>query len=173
MPRYREIWRSVPTTGGTPLVWSTSLDALANGSLAWCTPVSLSEPDWAQSVPVAVALEVQLTTGGSAPTANTSIDFYIGRADATIRDSSALGTLTATGVSADATKNARARNNLELIGSIVVDAGTAILYSRSFIIERPGPTLQLFVYNGIGQALATTADANATLYKPIYPEWVD
>lgn len=109
-------------------------------------------------------LFVRVRTGGSAPTNNTPIKFYlIRRSDAaTDLADGALGTSDAA-VSAEPT-------NAECVGSIVVGTGTNTTYEKSIPLYDLPKKFSIVVWNAIGQALNSTGGDHVLQFVPVTME---
>jgi hypothetical protein len=93
----------------------------------------------------------QVTTGGSAPTANTPIKLYLIRRSNQSTDiaDSNLGTTDAA-VTVEPT-------NAEQVGSVVVTNATNTSYYKSFLVYDLPAKYSFVVWNATGQALNSTA----------------
>jgi hypothetical protein len=108
--------------------------------------------------PVAGKLQVfyKITTGGSAPTAGTSVSFFLVRGDDHETEHRDGGVGATDSAVADA-ENFKLANAGNLVHAFAVTNATAKAYQGSFIIENQGTDWQIAVINNIGQALSSTA----------------
>ena len=144
------------------------LDGLANGSVAWCAPITPGTP-----CPPKINVHGQIKVSSSAPATGAVVEFYLLRGDdnaSELRDGADLGTLTAPGTMSTAATIARARGNMALIHVIQVSTDTSAVYNFSFIVEDPGTDWQILVYNGTGQSLNATSSPHKVRYRTITPE---
>ena len=109
-------------------------------------------------------LFVRVTTGGTAPTANTPIKVYLIRRSnmATDISDANLGTTDAA-VTAEPT-------NAEQVGSIIVGTGTNTQYDKAIPIYDLSPEFSVVIWNATGQALNATAGNHIVQYIPIVME---
>ena len=103
-------------------------------------------------------------SGASAPTANTPIKLYLIRRSngGTDLADNALGTADAA-VTTEPTQ-------AELIGNVIVTAGTATVYEKSFLLYDLPPKYSLVVWNAVGQSLSATAGDHILQIVPITME---
>lgn len=144
-----------------------TLKNLANLAVGWSAPVTDASP-----CPDRVMVHASIKVHSSAPTAGGSIEFYLLRADdhaTEIRDGDTI-TSTDHGTNATAAVVARLRQNLGLVGLIIVDATADVVYQKSFVINDPGTDWVLLVYNGTGQVLANEDSVHVVHYRSIMPQ---
>ena len=159
---FQDAYGSVtPVPLGTNFV---TLDGLAVAAIAWSDPIANASPAAPR-----VLVHYRIKMNASAPAANGTIQFLLARYDGTIRDHSDIGTMTATGSTTTAAAVIRAVANLQLLKSEVVDATAAAVYEGSFIIEDPGTSWQLLIYNGTSQAFNATSSPHLVEYQTITP----
>lgn len=108
---------------------------------------------------------VRVTTGGTAPTANTPVRVYL------IRHSND-GTLDLADNGLGSTDAALSvePTSAEALGSIIVTATTNATYTKSFLAYDLPPDFNIAVWNATGQALNATASNFAVQVLPIVME---
>jgi len=141
------------------------LDALAVGEICWCKPVADTTPS-VSAVMIHYSIKVDSDWAAAA-----SIEFYFGRSNGTIIDCGELGTMSDHGSNSTAATVARARANLHLAHVINADATASIVYTGNFIIDEPGPSWQLFVYNGnAAKTLDHAGSTNSVSWEEVTPD---
>lgn len=131
---------------GTVVSPTITLTSLANNAGRICAVID----NTTVRAPAAMVY-LEVTTGGTAPTANTPIKLYLIRRSNHTTDlsDSNLGTTDAA-VSTEPT-------NAEQVGSIVVTATTNASYFKSFLVYDLSAKYSFVVWNATGQALNATA----------------
>lgn len=128
------------------------IDSLANGSIAW----SAQQTGWGDADIVRVFLQIKM---GTSPTADTTFQVFVARADddaSEIREGGELIT-TSSGSNGTAATIARVLPQLKLIGAQRVDGVTDIVYRTAYDIENPGDDWNLVIKNETGVALNGTS----------------
>jgi hypothetical protein len=107
----------------------------------------------------------------TAPTAGTAVEFYLARGDSEAGAHIDGGlAATDTGYTSGPPTAANLRSRLQLVGVQAVTADANTVYKGSFVISNPGPKWSLYVYNGIGQTLDSTAGNFWVRAIPVTPE---
>ena len=142
---------------------NTHLTSLGDTDGAACDAIDASG---AGALIVAPQVEIlyKITTGSVAPTDNTLIEFYFGRAK------SIAGADFATGSASGAEHTSPQKSQLQFVHAQVVGTATATSYQGSFIVDNPGPFWQLLIVNEIGQDLDSTDTNQVVNYRYISPE---
>jgi hypothetical protein len=105
---------------------------------------------------------LKVTTGGTAPTANTPIKCYLIR-----RSNDGTTDLIENPVTATTTANHTVEpTNAELLGSIVVTAATDATYIKAFLAYDLPSEYQILVWNATGQALNATSTNHELQIQP-------
>lgn len=135
-----------------------TLASLADGGGRQATAVTGASP-----VAQKVRIWAKVTTG-TTPTVNSTIQFFISRAD---DDASELAS-GATGVSDAAYSNTKPE--LDWVESIQVTATSDKTYIKEFIIDDPGTDWRLVVFNETGAALNATGSNHEIGYRTVTKE---
>lgn len=135
---------------GDSTALSITLASLADGAGRVSAAVAAAAP-----APAKLAVFYKITTGSSAPTAGTSVAFFLVRGDDHETEHRDGGVGATDSALADA-ENFKLANAGNLVHAFAVTNATAKAYVGSFVIENPGPDYQIAVVNGIGQALDST-----------------
>lgn len=149
--------RSTYKTIVTPTI---TLASLANGA----GRVSAIIDNTVTRAPMAMVF-VRITTGGTAPTANSPVRVYI------IRHSND-GTLDLADNGLGSTDAALSTEPTagEVLGSIIVTTATNATYTKTFLAYDLPPDYNIAVWNATGQALNATASNFAVQVLPIVME---
>jgi len=133
-------------TFGTPVSPTITLTSLANGA----GRISAVIDNTTVRAPAAMVY-LEVTTGGTAPTANTPIKLYL------IRRSNATPDLSDSNLGTADAAVATEPGNAELLGSVIVTAATNASYFKSFMAYDLSAKYSFVVWNGTGQTLNATA----------------
>ncbi len=161
---HRKVQQSI--TDATFGASNANLDALADGDLAWSAAITTCEDC------DTIDVFVDITTGGSAPTAGNTISVFIGKADdeaGEIRAGSDDITTTSAGTETVDADVARVTPHLDLLGVLKVDATTEKAYRKAFSYPNPGADFNIFILNETGTALSSTGAPHQVHYRG----WVD
>jgi hypothetical protein len=145
---------------GTIVKPTITLASLANGA----GRVSAIIDNTVTRAPMAMVF-VRITTGGTAPTANTPVRVYLVRHsnDGTLDlADNGLGSTDAA-LTVDPT-------SAEILGSIIVTAATNATYTKTFLAYDLPPDYNIAIWNATGQALNATAGNFAVQVLPITME---
>lgn len=129
-----------------------NIDSLANGSIAW----SAQQNGFGDADIVRVFLQIML---GTSPTAETTFQVFVARADddaSEIREGGELIT-TSSGTNGTAATIERVLPQLKLIGAQRVAGVTDIVYRTAYDIENPGDDWSLVIKNETGAAFNGTS----------------
>lgn len=147
-------------TYGTIVKPTITLTSLANGAGRICAMVN----NTVVRAPAATVY-LKVTTGGTAPTANTPIKLYLIRRSNDGTEDLADGNL---GI-VDAAV-ATEPTNAEQVGSVIVTAATNATYIKSFLVYDLSSEYSFVVWNATGQTLNATAGNFAFQVQPITME---
>lgn len=107
----------------------------------------------------------------SAPTIDQAVELYFGGWDNDTGPASPMGQLPATDTSyAAASAGLSKRKNLILAGTVTAETAAVGPFSNGGLIALPYRYVSPLVYNGGGQALKNTANANFIRLTPVLPE---
>lgn len=148
---------------GTRTAITITLASLANAAARVSNQVDVTGSDIG---PLKIKLEVKVKTGGSAPTAGSTVQVFIVRGeDATGFVDGGLAATDTSYTSGSTPTAAQIRDQLVFVGAIVVTSATATTYQRSFIVDDPGPRFSVYIFNDTGQTLDSTGGNFEVAYQ--------
>lgn len=110
----------------------------------------------------AAIVYLKVTTGGTAPTANSPIKLYLIR-----RSNDGTSDLADSGLGTSDAAVSSEPTNAEQVGSIIVSTAINTTYIKSFTVYDLSSEYSFVVWNGTGQALNATAGNHELQVQPV------